>query len=286
MLAQGSTSAERSLLTVQATGTCDTSAMASSWRFATWNVDFFAGHAPRGELVTTRAPTVIAIQEAQAWKAEQIAEAVGGPTVLAHDLWPSAKRGWSGCALATSADCQILDAGVVEDLAKPQRSIWARVALPDGTEVTAVSWHGANRAGDGLQAKMEGFAAVSDWLKHANRPLVLGADINSWTDPVVLTPAVAGEEHAVEHAFVGPDPHHGLVDAWRQLLIADGRIESFAPDGPLAVSHLLRSGAGHRMDRIYASPDLRCVDGGYDLEGGRRAGSDHALHWIDFEYPD
>lgn len=99
---------------------------------------------------------------------------------------------------------------------------------------------------------------------------------------MALQPPVAGDDFEIEHAFVGPDPSHGLRDAWREVLAERGRLETLPPGGPLAVSHVLRSGAGHRMDRIYASGGLDPVGGGYDLDGGSSAGSDHALHWIDF----
>lgn len=148
------------------------------------------------------------------------------------------------------------------------------------------SWHAPNASGDGVQVKMAAFEAMARWLAEARRPVVIGADLNTWADDVDLT--VADPEHAYfhEHVFVGLDPPHGLRDAYRQVLLTDGTLETIRrqrPEGPLAVSHVLSDGAQHRMDRIYASDDLAVTSGGYDYETALLGGSDHALHWIDFE---
>ena len=39
------------------------------------------------------------------------------------------------------------------------------------------------------------------------------------------------------------------------------------------------------MDRIFTTPDVHVAATGYDLEGGLRAGSDHALHHADVVVP-
>lgn len=61
------------------------------------------------------------------------------------------------------------------------------------------------------------------------------------------------------------------------------RLRETAPDGPLAVSYVLKRAGKQRMDRIFASPELRPVDASYEpLDDAAQAGSDHALHWVDF----
>jgi endonuclease/exonuclease/phosphatase family metal-dependent hydrolase len=180
----------------------------------------------------------------------------------------------------------VVEAGLIGDLPKPQRGLWVRAAYPGRGEVTVVSWHTPNAAGDGREVKMAAYAAMSEWLRAASRPVVIGADLNTWVDPVELRVADPADPFFEEHAFVGVDPSHGLVDAYRSVLAADGELERLArerPDGPLAVSHVLGSGTQHRMDRIFASPDLIPRAGGYEHAAAVNAGSDHALHWIDFE---
>lgn len=125
---------------------------------------------------------------------------------------------------------------------------------------------------------MTAYRAMMNWLEAAKRPVVLGADLNTWRDPVKLLEADDGEEHYAEHAFVGPAPQHGLVDAYRGVLEHKGLMEALretTPNGPLAVSHILPGGAQHRMDRIFVSPDLVPVDGEYWYEWSIAAGSDH-----------
>jgi len=39
----------------------------------------------------------------------------------------------------------------------------------------------------------------------------------------------------------------------------------------------------HRVGGIFVSPDLVPIAGGCDFDGAELTGSDHALHWIDFE---
>jgi hypothetical protein len=150
--------------------------------------------------------------------------------------------------------------------------------------MTVVSWHGPNKYSDGLEGKMDAYRAMSSWLADAPRPLVLGADLNTWRDPVDLIEPEPGEDHYAEHAFVGPDPEHGLIDSYRALLAERNdldRIRTERPEGPLAFSYQLEGGARYRFDRIFASPHFVPIDGGYLWDEKFRAGSDHGLHWID-----
>ena len=181
-------------------------------------------------------------------------------------------------------DSRVLDSGVLTALPKPQRSLWADVELPGRDPITVVSWHTPNAAGDGRDTKMAAYAAMSDWLAEAKHPVVLGADLNTWRDPVDLVPADPEDDFFEEHAFVGLDPPHGLVDAYRSVLESSGQLDQLRrdrPGGPLAVSHVLSGGAEHRMDRIFASPGLRVIAADYAYEEALESGSDHALHWVD-----
>jgi exonuclease III len=257
-------------------------------RAATWNVNWW-NRDPREldplAFIGRYQPAVCLLQEV---RGKALRDGHRGPAVFSHEAYAPANWNWMGCAILLAPGTAVLDHGVIESLPKPQRGLWARVTLPSGLGLTAVAWHAPNRAGDGLDVKMAAFAAVADWLAGVTGPVVLGADLNTWTDPVDLMVPESGDEHWEEHAFVGPEPRHGLVDAYRTVLHDSGALDerrATQDPGPLAVSHVLSNGHGHRMDRIFASPDLSPVSGGYELSGAMEAGSDHALHWIDFQVP-
>ncbi|MBL8775496.1 MAG: endonuclease/exonuclease/phosphatase family protein [Acidimicrobiales bacterium] len=225
------------------------------------------------------------LQEVKGGVAKAVRAAHPGTCVFSQEVFEEATWGWMGCGVLLRRGAEILDCGVVGGLPKPQRSLWARVRRPDGQEVTAVSWHTPNAAGDGVAVKMAAYSSMSEWLASAPRPLVLGADLNTWRDPIDLIDPDPSDDFFEEHAFIGPTPSHGLVDAYRTVLEAGGELDrrrAEKHEGPLAVSHTLSSGASHRMDRIFSSPDLRPSAGGYEYAGAIEAGSDHALHWIDF----
>lgn len=259
------------------------------WRFLTWNLDYRQRHPqqmPRLQYLASLHPTIAALQEVPGHLVDTLADTWGPRAVLAQKQNQDPNRRYIGSALLLSDGATVLDAGLIPELPQPRRGVWARVRLPDGSEVTAASWHAPYTDRTGITRKTTAYEAVTDWCRHAPRPLVLGADLNTWRDTVQLLPALPGEKHEAEHAFVGPEPRHGLVDAHRTVLHARGalhQLEQTQPDGPLAVSYELRSGAGQRMDRIFADPTLRPSDSSYEpLDRARAAGSDHAPHWVDF----
>jgi exonuclease III len=183
-----------------------------------------------------------------------------------------------GCALLLAEGTEILETDVFPELPKPQRGLRARIRLPNCLELTAISWHTPNAAGDGRATKMAAYRAMSDRLQGAPRPLAIGADLNTWHDQIELEIADPDDAFFEELEFVGRHPRHGLLDAYRALLENEGQLEGRRP--PLAISHVLSSGVGHRMDRIFISPDLRPVEGDYWYDAAIEAGSDHALHWV------
>jgi len=257
------------------------------WRAVSWNLNWWNKReralAPT-DLIRRYDADVVMLQEVSG---RDLQRSHDGPSVFSQDVHPGANWGWMGCGLLLRPGTEIIESGVVTGLPKPQRSIWARIILPGETvELTVVSWHAPNRAGDGLEVKMAAFEVMAEWLHRAARPVCIGADLNTWDDRVDLEMPDPAEEHFHEHAFVGLGPPHGLIDAYRTVRDRSGQLDELRAQGasaPLAVSHVLSNGAEHRMDRIFASPDLTPTDGGYDLVGAIEAGSDHALHWIDFD---
>src|SRR4051794_18085969 len=98
-----------------------------------------------------------------------------------------------GCGLLLAPEMELLATGVIHELPKPQRGLWARIRSEKTGELTAVSWHSPNAAGDGRSVKMEAYKTMMKWLSRAPRPLVLGADLNTWIDPVEVEEADPGD---------------------------------------------------------------------------------------------
>jgi exonuclease III len=259
----------------------------TNWRAATWNLDHRRRNPRRispWDLLRHTEADVVALQEVQGHEIRILRQQHPGESLFSQVIYEPANLRWMGCGLLMPDGTEIAEAGVFPELPKPQRGLWARVQLPDQGEVTVVSWHSPNAAGDGRKIKMAAYRAMSDWLAAAERPLVLGADLNTWHDPVDLEQADPADEFFEEHEFLGLEPRHGLVDAFRASLERKGRLaDLLEPAPPLAVSHLLAGGAGHRMDRIFVSTDLAPIEGEYWYDEAIEAGSDHALHWVELE---
>lgn len=256
-------------------------------RVATWNLDWWQRNpqrVPRHELLDRCDADVVALQEVSGAVAKELRSHTAGPSLFSQELHPGATWRWMGCGLLLREGTTVLDSGVIATLPKPQRGLWAAIELA-GRRLTVVSWHAPNVPGDGLAAKMAAFEAMTRWIAGAPAPVVLGADLNTWRDPVDPLVADPIDRFYQEHLFVGPDAPHGLLDAYRTVVTADGHLaelRQLRPDGPLATSYTLGNGAEHRMDRIYASPELQPVRAGYEYGAAIECGSDHALHWIDF----
>jgi len=258
-------------------------------RVVSWNLNWWnrrPERVTRASVIASHDADIVLLQEVSGSIAKSLRESHSGPSVFSQELHAGATWRWMGCALLVRDGGRIIASGVVAGLPKPQRGLWARVELPTGQTLSAVSWHTPNAAGDGRVTKMAAYKTMSEWLVSEAHPLLVGADLNTWVDPIDLAAPDRADGFYEEHEFVGPAPKHGLVDAYRTILERDGSLDAMRADdhvGPLAVSYRLKDGSEHRMDRIFASPDLVPISGGYDFVGAESAGSDHALHWIDFE---
>lgn len=129
----------------------------------------------------------------------------------------------------------------VEVWASPERAM-AAPAIVDAMELTAFSWHAPHAVGGGnREKKMRAYRSVRQWLKEQPGSLIIGADVNSWTDPYDLHAPDPAAPHFEEHRFLLADPDHGLVDAWRLYLEGHSderdRSRRLRPDGPLAVTY-------------------------------------------------
>jgi len=261
----------------------------TTWRAATWNLDHRRRNQRRTspwELIRRAQADVCALQEVQGHEIGIIRNELPGVSLFSQELYEPANLRWMGCGLLFPDGTEIIEADVFPELPKPQRGLWARAQLPEQGEVTIASWHSPNAAGDGRETKMAAYRAMSAWLAAAPRPLVLGADLNTWQDPIELEQADPANEYYEEQEFLGAEPRHGLLDAYRTVLERQGRIEGLRESAPpLAVSHVLKGGAGHRMDRILVSAELVPIEGEYWYDEAIEAGSDHALHWVELEGP-
>ena len=258
-------------------------------RFVTWNLDWWhRSRTPeaRAALLERTGTDLAALQEVSSVVADRLREHRTGPCVFSQEVYPPATWRWMGCGLLFPEATRILDVGVVPGLPKPQRSLWVEAAIPGLGQATVVSWHTPNAAGDGREVKMAAYETMTDWLAGRDGPVLLGADLNTWRDPVDLVEPDPDDPFAAEHAFVGPMPQHGLLDVYRRRLDDMGALDALRqhqPDGPLAVSHVLADGSGHRMDRIFISLEFSVHDAGYIYDDAISAGSDHALHWADLD---
>jgi exonuclease III len=258
----------------------------SEFKFCTWNVDYYNRKGvelqDRIRLVTDLDADAVALQEVRGRDTRHYEI---GPSVFSNEFFSGRNTSqWMISGLVFRKGSAILESGLIPMPDREQRSIWARVRLPDlQTPITFVSWHSPHGVGVSAEYKMGGFSAMSEWLAGRSGPVVLGADINTWSDSVDLRPADPEDPYAIEHAFVGHDPEHRLCDAYRMILERDGgltQLRESTPDGPLAVSH---SGTRTRRDRILISGDLTALEAGYDAERGFEL-SDHAPHWALLEW--
>ena len=184
---------------------------------------------------------------------------------------------------------------VVAGLPRPERGLIAETSHPAGP-LALLAWSAPNAAGDGRQAKQQGYAAVTAELAALPAPVIAGVDTNTWEDtPLGSPPPEDDPDWAPEQQFIRRNPPHGLRDVQRAVIDADRArsdlIAAVRPHGPLAVTYIRRphhqprrivdrqgiAWGLDRMDRLYASPDITieaCEN--FDHEA-IDAGSDHAL---------
>lgn len=168
-------------------------------------------------------------------------------------------------------------------------------------------------------SKREAYRQLPAWAdaqREAGHPVVIGLDGNNWRDwdapeSVFVAPAKryrseysrmldAADLFDEEERFHGPEPAHGLVDSLRMARNAGlgqdphGSAALAAEFGlPYAATYLLKRD-GHRMDRIYVSPEIGVEAAGVCHGHHERAavaqlgkgdglcvGSDHALVWTE-----
>lgn len=184
--------------------------------------------------------------------------------------------GVAGTALLTS---QVLDRAPFE-VSEPVRQgfLWrtvaARVALANGTQLTACSFQ-ARRSSSPSSALRRAFhAGIAGWLAGVPGPVIFGID------------AGVPSGGPREDPLLGPGADHNLADVLDRYLDQHPEelklIRAERPDGPLAISRYVAK-EPVRHDHLWATPDLAVLDVQYRYDEGVAAGSDHALIVTDFE---
>jgi endonuclease/exonuclease/phosphatase family metal-dependent hydrolase len=172
---------------------------------------------------------------------------------------------------------------VMLDGPKPGRGVVAR-AFRGPEAFTVMSWHAPNRAGQGLEAKMDGYRSMIDRVQKLEGPLVIGMDANHGSPGTAIDPVDPDpdHEHALEIEFFSNAPRHHLSDALLVYLRGNPdayrELVSQRPGGPLEVTYT-HGVTPDRYDYIMISPQFEVEDIVHDYEGALAAGSDHGSVW-------
>jgi hypothetical protein len=164
---------------------------------------------------------------------------------------------------------------------KSGRGVVARAVR--GPEAIAVmSWHAPNRAGQGLEAKMDGYRAMIERVRKLEGPLVIGMDANHGSPGTSLDPVDPDpdHEHALEIEFFSNAPGHDLSDALLVYLRDDPdayrELLRQRPDGPLEVTYA-HGATPDRYDYIMITSQFEVEHIVHDYAGALAAGSDHGF---------
>lgn len=89
---------------------------AGTYRFVTWNVDWFGRHRPtriRTEFLTPHLDGVVAFQELGPKIISELQMLWGDRLILSTDVYDRAHPGWMACGLGTPAGSRVLATGVL-----------------------------------------------------------------------------------------------------------------------------------------------------------------------------
>lgn len=223
-----------------------------------------------------------------------------------------------GCVIATRRGATILESGLVptDDSANgpwlgqstPHHGtlVWARVRLPDDTELDVVSAHPAHAYGRGVDRrrrvhrKLRAYVALERWITQRD-PSIVGMDANAWIDGgrghQLFNPSFtetdsdrADDQRDINLFFQDSWNRHGHHDVYRAWLEADpSRLDAVRdqrPEGPLAVTFVRGTTrkVADRFDALLASPSIRVHDVAHAYDNSVAAGSDHSYVLATLEF--
>ena len=281
-------------------------------KIATWNVNCWnpARRFHKVKLLELEPWDVALLQEVGPETFEAFVDGTGFSGVSAIDLvgGPWAKRSHGVAILVrppwSITDAAVLptdDAGTEPDNWLRARAISATITGP-GHQMTVASVHTLNAAGKGeererkIAEKMAHYRSIASWAVAAPRPLIVGMDVNGWEDWAAEREVDPVDAFADQRRFLGVGADHGLRDVLvdhllhnrpdllerRRALGAEGE------DGSLEVTYQ-RSANNYprtnRMDRIFASAELRVTDVRTLYSDALTVGSDHALVIAELSWP-
>lgn len=258
-------------------------------QFLTWNLKY-GGRGktgPKAELLTRLPWDIAALQEVTPSSWEVLSESgltEGAIWTFDTNNPPDGHRPMGSAILARHG--HVLEGQVSIAGPKPGRGIAAHTRIED-VAVAVCSWHAPNAAGQGAEAKMDGYRAFLGWITGETLPIVAGFDANHWARSTTLdlvdVPDDPKDRWLLEHQFFGANPPHGLRDVYLDYLRANpdvyAPIAARGPDEPLAVSYQRGTKAkpvDDRFDYVFVSADFECVHAEYHTAAGFGAGSDHA----------
>jgi len=182
------------------------------------------------------------------------------------------------------------------DLLLPEKVLAGWIDI-EGQSITVVSYHAPTGAQHGV-GKVQQALQVARWLESLDGPVIFGGDFNT---PEVDPPDIEGLRNhwhtghpelnggRGDDALVGPEPIHGLRDAYRTWLAAlpaeSARIEADRPDGPLAVTYRTGPADHHRFrfDQIWLTDHFEVTSMTHLYKQALSAGTDHALVLADVQ---
>ena len=255
-------------------------------RVVTWNVNSFTWRRNKAKiaLLGQLEWDVALLQEVSARSFTEFVEGLGAGGVCALDLVGKTEHDVPLAAVVLVRRGDVRTPVALDGIPRSERFVAADVTAA-GTEVRVASWHAPNAAGDGGQAKMQGYRRVAGWAsEQAHHATVLGADTNAWENGWAQVEPDPEHDHYVEHAFHYEPTSHGLRDAFRDVLAKDPArrraLEQRRPGASLATTYV-RGGrnapVAERMDRLFISDQIETVEVEHILSDAFAVGSDHAI---------
>lgn len=256
------------------------------FRFASWNLNGRKRPSGHATLLRSLRCDLAALQEVTVAHHEaMVASGLFDWAAFSLDRRPAVQGEGGhrrlGCALYGRAPLRLRGFELIPSLPFPEKALAAAVSFHD-CELTCCSFHVPPGASHG-RLKVDTMRELAAYLARKPSRTIVGIDGNTpkrerwnieenewWRDG--------------ESLLLGPQPRHGLQDAFRLVLAREPAYRRFlqrcSPEGPLDVSFVRGHGsrsARCRYDFIYVTPDIEPLFVQYRYSDALLAGSDHAI---------